>query len=180
MLKLEPIKLDLIIKNKNKVLNLGIMLLLLYAAFQVYSYANKQERRLIGERENEIKKNKVIENITSLEKVMEGYKKALIKQDLGSIMNTMSNIAKSSSIEIISIKPLAEESNPDYSRFSFAITARASNYHSLADFISRVENYKDIYFVDEVLIASSESASSGESGTVDLKVSLRISTISYL
>lgn len=180
MIKLETFKLDLIIKNKNKVLNLGIMLLLLYAAFQIYSYANKQENRLIGEKENELKKNKVIENITSLEKVMEGYKKSLVKRDLGSIMNTMSNIAKSSSIEIISIKPISEESHPDYARFSFAITARASNYHSLADFISRVENYKDIYFVDEVIIASSESGSSGDSGSMDLRVSLRISTISYL
>jgi len=156
------------------------MLLLLYIAFQIYNFANKQEKRLIGEKEKELKKNKVIENIASAEKVMEGYKKALVKRDLGSIMNTMSSIAKSSSITILSIKPISEESQPDYARFSFAITASAPDYHSLADFISRVENYKDIYFVEEVIIASSESASSGESGTVDLKVSLRISTISYL
>lgn len=180
MIKLEMIKLDLIIKNKNKIFNLGLMLLLLFIAFQVYSYGNKQKSRLIEQRENELKKNKVIKNITSLEKIMEGYKKALVKQDLGSIMDTMSNIAKSSSVEILSIKPLNQEVSVDYSRFSFAITAAAPDYHSLADFISKVENYKDVYFVDEVTISSSESGSSEDSGGMGLKVSLRISTISYL
>jgi len=174
------IKVEMIIKNKNKLFNLGIIFLLLYVVFQIYIYGNKQESRLIKQREKELKKNKVIENITSLEKVMEGYKKALVKQDLGSIMDTMSNIAKSSSIKILSIKPLNEETYVDYSRFSFAITAKAPNYHVLADFISKVENYRDVYFVDEVTIASSESDSSKDSGSTELKVSLRISTISYL
>ena len=174
------IKIDQIIKNKNKLLNLGIILLLLYIAFQIYSYGNRQESRLAQQRGDELKKNKVIENITSLEKVMEGYKKALVKQDLGSIMDTMSNIAKSSSVEILSIKPLNQEVSTNYSRFSFAITAEAPDYHSLADFISKVENYKDVYFVDEVIVSSSESGSSEDSAGTGLKVSLRISTISYL
>ena len=180
MFKLEPIKLDLIIKNKNKVFNLGIIFLFLYAAFRIYSFGTKQESRLIAEKENEFKKNKVIENIALLEKITEGYKKILTKKDLGSVMNTMSDIAKSSSVEIISIKPLTEESRGDHSRFSFAITAKVSNYHSLADFISKVENYKDVYFVDEIVISSPESGSYDDSGSRVLNVSLRISSISYL
>lgn len=171
------IKLDMIIKNKNRVLNLGIIFLLLYIAFQIYSSGNKQESRLIEQRERELKKNKVIENITSLEKVIEGYKKALVKQDLGSIMDTISGIAKSSTVEVLSVKPLNEETYADYARFSFAITAKAPTYHSLADFISKIENYKDIYFVDEVIITSSASGSSKDSGNTDLKVGLRISII---
>ena len=174
------IKVDMIIKNKNKVFNLAIIFLLLFISLQIYSSGNKQERHLMEQKERELKKKKVIENITSLEKTMEEYKKALVKQDLGSIMDTMSALAKASSVEILSVKPINEETYADYARFSFAITAKATNYHALADFISKVENYKDIYFVDEVTIASSEAGSSEDSGYTALKINLRISTISYL
>ena len=174
------IKLDMIIKNKNKVLNFGVILLLLFIAFQIYRAANKQEGTLSVAKENELKKNKVIQNIGSLEKAIEGYKKVFVKQDLGSIMDTMSALAKTSSIEILSLKPINEESYPDYVKFLFSLTAKAPNYHSLADFISKIENYKDIYFVDEVVVTLPQSVSAGEGESIDLKVNLRISTVSYL
>lgn len=181
MIKLETIKLDLIIKNKNQVFNLAIIFLLLYIALRIYSYGNNQQNRLLEQKDQELKKNKVIENIASLEKVIGGYKKSLVKQDLSSFMNTISDIAKSSSIEIFSIKPLNEEVYEDYAKFSFAITAKAPNYHSFAGFISKVEHYKDVYFVDEVTMTPSKTGSFGDSGgNMGLDVSLKISNIFYL
>ena len=109
-----------------------------------------------------------------------GYKKVFVKKDLGSVMDTMSSIAKASSIKIISIKPISEEARTDYIKSSFLITAQAPNYHSLGDFISQVENYKDIYLVDEVIITSSGSDYVAGSSNTGLNVSLKISTISYL
>lgn len=171
---------DLIIKNKNKLLNAGVILLFVFIAFQIYRFENKEESRLVQSKESELKKNKVVENIALLEKQINAYKKVLVRQDLGSVMNSISNIAKSNSVEIISIKPLKDESYDDYASSSFVITARAADYHSLAEFISKIENYKDIYLVEEVVITASNSGRAEGSGALDLNVSLKISTISYL
>ncbi len=174
------IKVELVLKNKNKILNFGIILLLLFIALQIYKYGNQQMNYLIRQKENELKKNKVIESIVSLEKDIEGYKKVFVKKDLGSVMDTISTIAKDSSVKIISIKPISEQAYADYIKSSFLITAQIPNYHSLGNFISQVENYKDIYLVDEVIITSSGSSYAAGSSNTGLSVSLTISTISYL
>ena len=173
-------KFDIIIKNKNKILNFGTAFLFLFIAFQIYSFGNKQAASLIEGKENELKKNKVIENLTSLEKKIEGYKKSLVKQDLWSVMNSVSNIAKAYSVQIISIKPVKEEAYADYIISSFMITARGTDYHSLADFISKIENSKDIYLVEEVDIAASGPSRAENSADTNLNVTLKISNISYL
>ncbi len=54
------------------------------------------------------------------------------------------------------------------------------NYHSLGDFISQIESYKDIYMVDEVSIAAAENNQPSENKNTNLNVDLKISTISYL
>jgi len=172
-------KVDLIIKNKNKILNFGIIFLFLFIALQIYRFGNKQETLLIEQKENELKKNKAIENIASLEKQVEGYKKAFVRQDLGTVMDRMSSIAKDHSVKIISIKPIKEESYAEYTIFLFIITAKAGDYHSLAEFISKIENYKSIYLVEAVDIVSSVSSQGADSGKRDLSVTLKIGTISY-
>lgn len=174
------IKVETLLKNKNKILNFGIIFLLLFIALQIYKYGNQQMNSLAEQKENELKKNKVIENIVVLEKQMGAYNKVFVKKDLGSVMDTMSSIAKVSSIKIISIKPIKEEVYTDYIKSSFLITAQAPNYHSLGNFISQIENYKDIYLVDEVTTISSMSGYVKESSSTGLNVSLKISTISYL
>ncbi len=174
------IKVEMLLKNKNKILNFGIIFLLLFIALQIYKYGNQQMNSLAWKKVNELKKNKVIENIIVLEKQIGAYKKVFVKKDLGSVMDTISSIAKASSIKIISIKPISEQAYVDYIKSSFLITAQASNYHSLGDFISQVENYKDIYLVDEVIITSSGSGYVAGSSNTGLSISLKISTISYL
>ena len=174
------IKVETLLKNKNKILNFGIIFLLLFIALQIYKYGNQQMNSLAEQKENELKKNKVIENIVVLEKQIGAYSKVFVKKDLGSVMDTMSSIAKANTIKIISIRPISEQAYADYIKSSFLITAQAPNYHSLGDFISQVENYKDIYLVDEVIIASSGSGYVAGSGNTGLNVSLKISTISYL
>lgn len=176
------IKIEVILKNKNKILNFGMIFLLLFIALQIYKYGVRQMNSLAEQRENELKKNKVIENIVSLEKQIGVYKKVLVKKDLGSVMDTMSSIAKASAIKIISIKPIKEETYTDYLKSSFLITAQTPNYHSLGNFISQLESYKDIYLVDEVTVISSVSGYAGESSnkSTGLNVNLKISTIAYL
>lgn len=166
-------------KNKNKVLNFGVIILALFIAFQIYKSADERLNSLIQRKEDELKKNKAAEEVAALERKIEGYKKIFVKEDMGSVIDTISNIAKDCSIKIVSIKPSNEEAYPDYVKSVFLITLSTPDYHSLGNFISQIESYKDIYIVDEVGIASAEVKQPQEGANKNLKVNLKISTISY-
>lgn len=167
-------------KNKNKVLNFGLIILALFIAFQIYKAADQQVNSLIQQKGDELKKNKAAEEIAGFEKKIEVYKKIFFKEDVSSVVDTISNIAKNSSIKIVSIKPGNDEAYPDYIKSVFLITVSAPSYHSLGNFISQIESYKDIYMVDEVSIASAEINQPFESKNTNLNVNLKISTIAYL
>ncbi len=173
-------KIELFEKHKNKVLNFGVIILALFTAFQIYKSADKQLNSLIQQKDEELKKNKAAEEIAGLERKIGGYKKIFVKEDVGSVIDTISNIAKNCLIKIVSIKPGNEEAYPDYVKSAFLITVNTPNYHSLGNFISQIESYKDIYMVDEVSIASAEIKQPFESTNTNLNVNLKISTISYL
>ena len=173
-------KMELFEKYKNKILNFGIVILALFIALQIYEKGDQQINSLIRQKDDAIKKNKVMEEIAGLEKRMEAYKKVFVKKDISSVMNTISGIAKNSSVKIISIKPSNEEAYANYTKSSFLINVSAPNYHFLGDFISRIESCKDVYLVGEVSISSPDSDQETEEDKADLNVSLQISTISYL
>jgi len=166
-------KIELSEKNKNIILNFGIILIALFIAFQIYKSEEGQINALIQQKSDELKKNKASEEIAGFEKKIDAYKKVFVKKDFGSVMNAISNIAKDSSVRIISMRPGDEEKLADYIRSTFLITLSTPSYHALGNFISQVERDKDIYFVSEVNIISTES-------NKDLKVDLKITAISYL
>ena len=173
-------KMELFEKHKNKILNFGILFLAIFIALQSYKSEDKQINSLILQKRDELKKNKSIEGIASLEKKIEGYKKVFIKKDMGSIMSAISNIAANTAVNIVSIKPIEEDVYKDYIKSSFLITLTTTNYHSLGNFISQVEKDKDIYLVDEVSIRSMASGSDLEENQTNLNINLKISTISSL
>ena len=163
----------LIERNKNKIVNFGVIILALVIALQFYRSTNNQINSLIQQQNNELEKNKVVEEIATLEKKAEAYKKVFVKKDLASVMDIISGIAKNSSVRIISIKPHSEDALGNYFSSSFLIMLNAPSYHALGDFISKIENHKDFYLVNEVSINSIVD-------NVELSVSLKINTISYL
>jgi hypothetical protein len=173
-------KIELLEKNKNKILNFGIIILALFIALQIYRVGNQQVDFLIQEKDDELKKNTVIEEIANLEKRIEAYKKVFVKKDISAVMATLSGIAKISSVKIISIKPSDEEVYPNYIKSTFLINVSAPSYHFLGDFISRIESHKDIFLVGAVSVISTLSDQDLEVDKADLNVDLQISTISYL
>ena len=59
-------------------------------------------------------------------------------------MDIISGIAKDSSVKILSVKPNIETTVDSYSSPSFLITLSAASYHILGDFISKIENHKEL------------------------------------
>jgi len=171
---------DLLERNKVKIINFGVIILALIIALQFYRSANNRISSLIQQQNNEREKNKVVQEISGIEKKTEAYKKVFVKKDLASIMEVISGIAKNTSVKIVSIKPYAEEMLDNYLNSSFLITLNAPSYHALGDFISKIENYKDIYLISDMSINSTVSNPGTAGDNADLGVSLKINTISYL
>lgn len=167
-------------KNKNNILNLGVIVLALIIAFQIYRGIEEKAGSLSQEKDTELKKNEVSVEIASFEKKIDGFKKVFVKKDLGAVMDTVSAIARQCAVKVLSIKPDKEEARADYIKSAFALTISAPDYHALGNFISQVESYQDIYFVDEVKISSTGTSRATEDSDLGLKVNLKISTISYL
>lgn len=170
----------LIERNASKIVNFGIIILALVIALQFYKSTSNQVNSLIQQQNDELEKNKVAKEIATLETKAEAYKKVFVKKDLASIMNIVSGIAKETAIKILSVKPYAEESLDNYFNSSFLITLNAPSYHALGDFISKIENQKDVYLVTNISINAIASNPEAAGDNVDLGVSLQINTISYL
>lgn len=170
----------LIERNKNKIINFAVIILALFIALQFFRSANGQRNSLIQQQNKEIEKNKVTEDISILEKKAEVYKKVFVKKDLASIMDIIYGIAKDTSVRIASVKPFTAEAMDNYFNSSFLITLNAPSYHALGDFISKIENHKDIYLVNDISISSTATNQGAAGVDVDLAVSLKINTISYL
>lgn len=172
-------KKELLEKNKSKILNIGFIFLILFFSFQIYKFGNLRINFLMEQKKAELKKNKVMEDITVFEKKINGYKEVFVKKDMSLVMDTIANIAKNSSVKIVSMKPVNEEIFADYIRSSFLISVHSFNYHALGDFISRIESHRDIYLVDEVEVAP---AITNQAGNINpgLNIKIKISTIAYL
>ena len=171
---------ELVEKNKNIILNFGIIILALIIAFQFYKSTNNQVALLVQEQNNEREKNKVVQDIALLEKKSEGYKKLFVKKDLASVMDIISGIAKDTSVKILSVKPSADDLVDGDSNPSFLITLSAASYHALGNFISKIENHKDVYLVREISIKSSIVNPDTAEGKANLEATLKIYTIYYL
>jgi len=173
------ITIDFFNKNKSKIINAGIILLAIFAAAYLYNMQNQQLDSLRKNKDEEVKKNEVLESLNRVEKRINSYKQVLNRKDLGAVIGAMTDIAKDARIKVISVKPGTEQQYADYIKSDFLIVVKVPNYHALGQFISKVENYKDLFFVEDVNILSVSNLTNKTTET-DLDISLKMSTITCL
>jgi len=160
-------------KYKNTVINIAIIILALVIASNIYKKQVNDLDSLKQKKEEEIKKCGVLENISNLEKKINSYKNTIPAKDANLVINAISNIARDSGVKILSIKPVAEQRQPDYINIPFDLTVSAANYHIIGELINRLETYQDIYKVDSLEIRSDEK-------TNELTANLRVSAIGLI
>lgn len=159
-------------KNIKKLLNIGIIILALIIASNIYKQQGRQIETLKSKNDLEEKKNTVIESIGKKEKTISAYKNLLVKRDASSVINTVGNIAKGSEVKIMSIKPGQEQRLADYVKMPFDLTVTAPDYHAIGNFISRLESYQDVYIVEAIGIRA-DAQSKG------LTVNLTVSSVAF-
>jgi len=174
------ITMDFFSKNKNKIINAGVILLAIFIALYLYGMQNQQLDSLVENKNEEIKKSEVIESLNRVEKRIDSYKQTFNRKDLGSVIGAMTDIAKDTRVKVISVKPGAEQQYAEYIRTSFLIVVRVADYHALGLFISKVENYKDLFLVEDVNITTVSNNQADKKAEKDLDISLKISTITCL
>jgi len=139
-------------KYKNQVLNIGIIILAILIAANIYKKQDKAISLLNAQKELEVMKNTEFNNIGSLEKKNNAFKNYLVKKDPGLIINTISSFANELGIKILSIKPESAIKFEQYSKWPFEIAFIASSYHDLGRFISKIENSKDLLVIDNISV----------------------------
>lgn len=163
----------LINKHKNKILNIGIILLILLFANILYKQQDKKVRLLQEKRDLAAKKGEVLKGISQLEEKIKAYNELLAGKEVSQSINALSGFASQTGIKINSIKPFPQKEMDYYVRIPFDLSLTAPDYHALAEFISMVESAEDVYVVKEVKTGSSKGAES-------LGVTLKIDKIEVL
>lgn len=158
-------------KNKNVILNILILLLAVFIAFNfVYKKQEQELQGLMAQKDTEIKKNAVLQNIGRIERRIADYKAMLPQRDPSEAINAVNDIARACDVKIVSIRPAVSEEKAGYVISGFEASLSAPSYHALGRFISSLENYQDIYIIDSVDITG------GEPGK-ELTARLTVSTI---
>jgi len=162
----------LIVKHKNKILNITIIILALIIASNIYKKQLKETELSKSKKDSEMKKNDVLNNISQLEKRINAYKYLLTQRDTSLIIDTFGNMAKELGVKIATIRPGQEQKHPDYIDFPFDLVITANSYHALGRFISAVESLPDVYMV-EILDIKYESYAG------QLAVNLKLSAVQF-
>lgn len=157
-------------KQKKVLVNLVLILLFIFVSYRyIYNNQAKKLDSLRAKKDLEIKINEALQNIISQEANLDSYGGFLLK-DSSPIINSISDIAKQNGVELVSIIPEPEQSKGDYIIFPFDLTIKTPGFHALGEFISGLENYKDIYIIDDLQITDDEQNNA-------LSVFLKISAV---
>ena len=148
---------NLVIKGRKNVLMAGIIVFTLIIALIIYRIQDKNIGLLHVKKDAEQKKNEILKEISQSEKTIKLYKNLLSQKDASSVMNTVSDIARGSNINLISIKPGNEENQPLYIKTHFIVVIGTDSYNAIGKFVSLIENEPNIYYsVDSISVSSQE------------------------
>ncbi len=167
---------ELISKYNNKIVNIAIIFAALFIAFKIYSNQAQESISLDQKKDTEIEKNALLQKIDKVNKEIESYRQFINNKEINNIITTIGDIAKSSSVEIVSIKPEAKEARDYYTKYLFNLRLLSANYHNIGGFISRLESAPDIFNVETINI-SQQVKQDAERRSEQVGVDLSISTI---
>ncbi len=160
----------LVNKFKHSILNLIIILVAIMVAKGIYEGQEKKIFALREQQANELKKNKILEEISTLEKKVKVFKETINNKDINSVINTVGSLAKDSSVTIISFKPQQERDYPAYVIYSFDLYIAANKYHHIGKFISALESSSDIYIIEKISMDTQQRQ--GNEGKITAQVTL--------
>jgi len=169
---------SIVIKQKDKIINIGIIVLTLIIGSNIYKSQAKSIQLLKEKVDTETRENEVLGNIINAEKILISYKNFLNKKEMSQAINRISNIAEESQVKIVLIKPAPAENQPVFIRHPFNLELNAPGYQEIARFINKLEKHPDVYFIDRINIKPiSKNQDSAPAAEYNLVADLGLSTI---
>lgn len=168
------------LKNRNSLINIGLIVFALIIAKNIYTGQIKKVELLKTKRETELKKNVLIDDISTVEKRINAYKKLLYERDTSSVINTITQLAENSEVKILSVRPEAEIKHNAYSEIPITLNILVKDYHQIGGFISKLESAGEVYIIKDFQIEPNTQAAKIGSNNVDrLFVNLKLITIIF-
>jgi Tfp pilus assembly protein PilO len=150
----------------------GLLIVAICVIFAYKTYVKKEEglKTLSGSADTEKKKNELLTEISTLEKKYSFFKDHVNAKAPATMITSLGNIAKDSSVKMTSIRPKAEEKAADYTRYPFELSVTGPDFHTIARFVSNLERAPEQYEIDS-LDFSFDREGSNPTMTVRLTVS---------
>lgn len=161
---------ELINKYKNVILNLVVLAVAFYFGLKIYNSQMEKVSAIRKQKEVEINKNDVLKNIGNLEGEIGQYKNFVNSKEVSSLLNTISEVAKQSSVKINSIRPAPEEQAEMYVRYPFDLRMVSDNYSNIGNFIANLENNQNIFVIESMHMFTENSTTGVTSIVADLRV----------
>lgn len=156
-------------RNKNAILNLAIVILVLIISIKIYYSQDAQITALKMQKEKEIENSKVFNRLTALNNKINVYKRSLKITNAGEVMNTISEAAKSAGLKIDAIRPLGQAVGDDYIKLPVSVNLRTKNFDQIGKFMSKLENHPVFFTIDSFRISHNGE---GKELTLDLTASV--------
>lgn len=162
--------------NKNKIVYIILILVCLLIARNIFIAGQKEVKALTVRQEEEKKKNSILNEIGLLEKKLVTYKKMLNTKDTSGILDSITNLAKSSGIKILSMKPQIQKDQPLYTYLSYDLNVNADKFYKIGKFITLLENDPLVFFIDNLSITN-KIVVEGTSSVVKVNADFTVGTL---
>ncbi len=150
------------LKTKKVTLNQIISLVLLavsgLVAINIFQKQNKGIAQMVRLQDEERNKNDVLRRIDELKKKMAFYREMLQPKGRREIINTITNLAKNTLVDIVSLRP-GESQGPGrgakrqiYYKTFFHLIINVKSYRQLNRFINILENSPMVFVIESLRI----------------------------
>lgn len=168
---------DLLDKYKSNIANLLLIIIFVFISINIYKAQVKNMNSMKERKEVDAKKNKALEDLSQLQKKIDDLVNFVNNKDIYATITNFNNIAKESSIQIISIKPAGEQDSPLYVKYPFELVVEAANYHQIGRFVSKIESNPSVYAVEYLTMRPVYETQYGRVKKID--TSLKINTFLF-
>ncbi|MFC1657892.1 hypothetical protein ACFL1D_00750 [Candidatus Omnitrophota bacterium] len=161
----------------NQIVSLALLALACLIAINIYQKQSKKITQVEQLYQEQNKKNAVLLRIGDIMAGIKVYQERLQSQDIRQIINKITDIARSSKIDITAIKPQAQTSQSKskiYDKTFFEVSLSADGYHELGEFISRLENDPIVFVVESLTLNRGTDLNQIQSDTTEVKLKARL------
>jgi Tfp pilus assembly protein PilO len=177
------------IKNKkisiSQVINLVILIVGCLIAINIFKGQNKKIAQIRQATEEQKEKNETLLNIGDLKKRINLYKQRFKPKDRREIINTITDLAAASKVEVVSIRPVDRRRRKRmiseiFDKTLYNLAIQIEGYHQLGEFISKLENNPIMFIIESLQVKRSSDTKAGMvSPSVKLEVELVISELFF-